>query len=160
PALAAGRTSPALIEFDGEALPPRLVEECFGPVAVVARYRDDDHAAQLAGSLPGSLTGSLFIEPGDVGVAGARAVLVARVGRILYDQFPTGVAVSWAQNHGGPWPATDSVHSSVGATSLRRYQRPVAWQNAPRGELPPELRDGVVDLPRRVDGVLVLPPTG
>jgi NADP-dependent aldehyde dehydrogenase len=67
------------------------------------------------------------------------------------------VAVAWAQNHGGPWPSTDSVHTSVGATSIRRYLRPVAWQNAPAAELPPELRDGPADLPRRIDGALVLP---
>ncbi|MCS5722913.1 aldehyde dehydrogenase family protein [Herbiconiux sp. CPCC 203407] len=154
---APGTTAPSLVEFEGDDLPPRLAEECFGPVAVVARYRDDEHAARLVGSVPGSLTASLFLEPGDSGVPAARAAISARVGRILYDQYPTGVAVAWAQNHGGPWPSTDSVHTSVGATSIRRYLRPVAWQNAPASELPAELRDGPVDLPRRVDGVLVLP---
>lgn len=152
-----GRTVPSLIEFEGEELPARLTEECFGPTAVVVRYRDDDHAARLAASLPGSLTASLFLEPGDTGVPAARATLGARAGRILFDQYPTGVAVAWAQNHGGPWPSTDSVHTSVGATSIRRYLRPVAWQNAPASELPPELRDGPVDVPRRVDGALHLP---
>ncbi|MDO9398766.1 MAG: aldehyde dehydrogenase (NADP(+)), partial [Herbiconiux sp.] len=135
----------------------RLAEECFGPVAVIARYRDDAHAAALLGALPGALTGSLFLEPDDTGVPAARAAISARVGRILYDQYPTGVAVAWAQNHGGPWPSTDSVHTSVGATSIRRYLRPVAWQNAPESELPPELRDGPADIPRRVDGTLQLP---
>jgi NADP-dependent aldehyde dehydrogenase len=152
-----GHTVPSLIEFGGEELPPRLTEECFGPTAVIVRYRDDDHAARLAASLPGSLTASLFLQPGDPGVPTARATLAARAGRILYDQYPTGVAVAWAQNHGGPWPSTDSLHTSVGATAIRRYLRPVAWQNAPATELPPELRDGPVDVPRRVDGVLELP---
>jgi NADP-dependent aldehyde dehydrogenase len=156
-ASAAGFTTPAVVEFEGEQLPGRLAEECFGPVAVVVRYRDDEHAAQLASSLPGTLTATLFLEPDDAGVPAARASITAKAGRILYDQYPTGVAVAWAQNHGGPWPSTDSVHTSVGATSIRRYLRPVAWQNAPAGELPPELRDGPADLPRRVDGVLVLP---
>jgi len=152
-----GHTTPALVEFEGPELPSRLTAECFGPVAVVVRYRDDEHAAQLAASLPGTLTASLFVESDDDGVPRARAAITRRAGRILYDQYPTGVAVAWAQNHGGPWPATDSVHTSVGATSIRRYLRPVAWQNAPEAELPPELRDGTADLPRRVDGVLVLP---
>jgi NADP-dependent aldehyde dehydrogenase len=152
-----GHTTPALIEFEGSEIPARLSEECFGPVAVVVRYRDDEHAARLAASLPGTLTASLFVEGDDDGVPQARAAITRRAGRILYDQYPTGVAVAWAQNHGGPWPATDSVHTSVGATSIRRYLRPVAWQNAPEAELPPELRDGTADLPRRVDGVLVLP---
>ncbi|MCS5716148.1 aldehyde dehydrogenase family protein [Herbiconiux sp. CPCC 205716] len=152
-----GSTTPALVEFVGDELPTRLAEECFGPVAVVVRYRDDEHAARLASALPGTLTATLFIEPGDAGVPMARVAVAERAGRILYDQYPTGVAVAWAQNHGGPWPSTDSVHTSVGATSIRRYLRPVAWQNAPAAELPPELRDGPVDLPRRVDGVMVLP---
>ncbi|WP_291054516.1 aldehyde dehydrogenase (NADP(+)) [Herbiconiux sp.] len=154
---AAGTTPPALIEFSGDDLAPQLAEETFGPVAVVARYRDDEHAARMLASLPGALTGTLFLEPGDTGVPAARSAISARVGRILYDQYPTGVAVAWAQNHGGPWPSTDSVHTSVGATSIRRYLRPVAWQNAPASELPPELRDGAAAFPRRVDGVLVLP---
>jgi NADP-dependent aldehyde dehydrogenase len=154
---ATGSTTPAVVEFDGEELAGRLAEECFGPVAVVARYRDDEHAARLAAGLPGTLTATLFLEPGDAGVPSARAAVTASAGRILYDQYPTGVAVAWAQHHGGPWPSTDSVHTSVGATSIRRYLRPVAWQNAPEAELPPELRDGPVDFPRRVDGVLVLP---
>jgi NADP-dependent aldehyde dehydrogenase len=150
-------TTPAVVEFDGDELAGRLAEECFGPVAVVARYRDDEHAARLAAGLPGTLTATLFLEPGDAGVPSARAAVTASAGRILYDQYPTGVAVAWAQHHGGPWPSTDSVHTSVGATSIRRYLRPVAWQNAPEAELPTELRDGPVDFPRRVDGVLVLP---
>jgi NADP-dependent aldehyde dehydrogenase len=152
-----GHTTPTLVEFQGADLPSRLTAECFGPAAVVVRYRDDAHAAHLAASLPGTLTASLFLESDDDGIPDARAVLAQRAGRILYDQYPTGVAVAWAQNHGGPWPATDSVHTSVGATSIRRYLRPVAWQNAPQTALPPELRDGAVDFPRRVDGRLVLP---
>ena len=151
-----GFTAPTLVEVDGDELSARLMEECFGPVAVVARYRDDAHAARMLGALPGALTGSLFLEPDDPGVPAARAAISARVGRILYNQYPTGVAVSWAQHHGGPWPSTDTVHTSVGASSIRRFLRPVAWQNAPTGELPPELRDGPADFPRRIDGVLTL----
>jgi NADP-dependent aldehyde dehydrogenase len=152
-----GATTPAVVEFSGDDLPPRLTEECFGPVAVIARYRGDAHAVRMIEKVEGSLTGSLFLEPGDTGVTAARAAISGRVGRILFDQYPTGVAVAWAQNHGGPWPATDSMHTSVGATSIRRYLRPIAWQNAPVTELPAELRDGPVDIPRRVDGVLQLP---
>ncbi|PTL72705.1 aldehyde dehydrogenase (NADP(+)) [Rathayibacter caricis DSM 15933] len=151
-----GSTGPALLEVPGGDLPPLLREECFGPVAVVSRYRDDAHAAAIARTLPGTLTASLFVADGDDGVPLARAALSASAGRILYNGFPTGVAVAWAQNHGGPWPSTDSTHTSVGATSVRRFLRPVAWQNAPTSELPVELRDGESDIPRRVDGVLVL----
>jgi NADP-dependent aldehyde dehydrogenase len=76
---------------------------------------------------------------------------------VIWNGYPTGVAVSWAMQHGGPWPATTSGHTSVGATAIRRFLRPISWQDAPQHVLPPELRDGPVDIPRRVDGRLVLP---
>src|SRR5690606_34721483 len=82
--------------------------------------------------------------------------LRAKAGRVLYNGFPTGVLVSWAQNHGGPWPSTNSQHTSVGTTAIRRFLRPVTWQNAPTFVLPSELRDDNTDVPRRVDGVLRL----
>ena len=68
--------------------------------------------------------------------------------------YPTGVAVSWAQHHGGPWPATNTQHTSVGTSAIRRFLRPVTWQDAPADLLPTELRDGYSQIPRRVDGVL------
>jgi NADP-dependent aldehyde dehydrogenase len=157
PAGADGRTAPAVVTFDGDEFTGALLEECFGPVAVVARYRDDAHAARLLGSLPSSLTGSLFLDEGDTGLPGARRVIAEKSGRILYNQYPTGVAVSWAQNHGGSWPSTNSLHTSVGASSIRRFLRPVAWQNAPQAELPEELRDSYAAIPRRIDGAIVLP---
>jgi NADP-dependent aldehyde dehydrogenase len=79
-------------------------------------------------------------------------------GRVLFDGWPTGVAVNWAQHHGGPWPATTSAHTSVGATAVRRFLRPIAYQSAPAGLLPEALRDeNPLRIPRRVDGVIVLP---
>ncbi|MCY1232933.1 NADP-dependent fatty aldehyde dehydrogenase [compost metagenome] len=79
-------------------------------------------------------------------------------GRVLFDGWPTGVAVNWAQQHGGPYPATTSLFTSVGATAVRRFQRPVAYQDAPEAVLHPALREAnPLGIPRRVDGVLVLP---
>jgi len=86
--------------------------------------------------------------------------LAPRSGRIVYNGFPTGVRVSWAQHHGGPWPATNSLHTSVGVTSIRRFLRPFVWQDAPQSVLPEELRDGPVAVPRRIDGRIVLPAEG
>jgi NADP-dependent aldehyde dehydrogenase len=83
-----------------------------------------------------------------------------RTGRLIFDGYPTGVAVSWAQHHGGPWPSTNTQHTSVGATAVRRFLRPVTWQDAPSELLPPELRDDVLDVPRQVDGRLQLPASG
>jgi NADP-dependent aldehyde dehydrogenase len=84
-------------------------------------------------------------------------VLREKAGRLVWNGFPTGVAVSHAMHHGGPHPATSNpLHTSVGAMSIRRFLRPVAWQDAPQAVLPPELRDAAPGIPRRVDGVLVL----
>jgi NADP-dependent aldehyde dehydrogenase len=72
--------------------------------------------------------------------------------------FPTALAVGWATHHGGPWPASvPALHTSVGATSIRRFLRPFAWQGTPARASPEELRDGAPVVPRREDGRLVLP---
>ena len=75
---------------------------------------------------------------------------------MLFDGFPTGVAVTHGMHHGGPYPAASSgAHTSVGMTAVRRFLRPVAFQNAPQAVLPPELRDGnPLGIWRRVDGEL------
>jgi NADP-dependent aldehyde dehydrogenase len=83
-------------------------------------------------------------------------VLREKAGRLVWNGFPTGVAVSYAMHHGGPHPATSNpLHTSVGATSIRRFLRPVAWQDAPEAVLPPELHDADPGIPRRMDGVLI-----
>jgi NADP-dependent aldehyde dehydrogenase len=74
-------------------------------------------------------------------------------GRVLVNGWPTGVAVAPAQHHGGPYPATTSTSTSVGATAIERWLRPVAYQDTPPALLPEELRDdNPLGLPRRVDG--------
>ncbi|WOF23968.1 aldehyde dehydrogenase (NADP(+)) [Microbacterium betulae] len=151
-------TRPVLFEVAAESLTDLLAEECFGPVAVVARYEDEADALAALARVPGSLTATVLTAgETDRGLPATRASLTARAGRILFDGYPTGVAVSPAQHHGGPWPATNTLHTSVGATAIRRFLRPVAWQQAPQHALPPELREGPVQVPTRVDGVLVLP---
>jgi len=152
-----GWTAPALLEVPDGELVGALSEECFGPLTIVARYGADAEAVRTISGLPNSLTATLFLEPNDATIPGARRALTERAGRILYNGYPTGVAVSWAQNHGGSWPSTNSIHTSVGASSIRRFLRPVAWQNAPQSELPLELQDDYVDIPRRMDGALTLP---
>ncbi|MFI8526253.1 aldehyde dehydrogenase family protein [Promicromonospora sukumoe] len=151
-------TTPALLEVDAGALTADLVEECFGPLAVVVRYADETEAVGVVGHVEGSLTASILTAGAtDLDLPDARAALAARAGRVLYDGYPTGVAVAWAQHHGGPWPSTNTLHTSVGATAIRRFLRPLAWQQAPEHALPPELRDGAPVVPVRIDGELVLP---
>lgn len=152
--------TPVLLAADAATAsvdPESFFDECFGPVTLLARYRDETELLSALRVVPGSLTGTVHAEDRD-DISAVVAVLTARVGRVLFGGWPTGVAVTWSQQHGGPWPATTSVHTSVGVTATRRFQRPIAYQDAPAGVLPPELRDkNPLRIPRRVDGVLRLP---
>jgi NADP-dependent aldehyde dehydrogenase len=152
------RTQPLLLTTSAAALPRQATEECFGPVAVVARYDGEQDLLAAIGELPPSLTAAIHQGADETGLP---ALLTDRLrplaGRLIYDGYPTGVAVSWAQQHGGPWPSTNSQHTSVGTTAVRRFLRPVAWQSAPQSVLPRELTDGFTAVPRRIDGVLHLP---
>ncbi|NHI17410.1 aldehyde dehydrogenase (NADP(+)) [Microbacterium sp. CBS5P-1] len=134
-----------------------LLEEVFGPFTLVVRYRDEDDLLAALDLLEGNLTATLHAEETDE-IGRILPALEERAGRVLFAGWPTGVAVSWAQHHGGPWPATTSQHTSVGATAVRRFQRPVAYQQAPERALPAALRENnPLGIPRRVDGALVLP---
>lgn len=133
----------------------RLLEECFGPVAVVAEYADRAELEQVLATLPGALAASVMPGgPDDPETPELVAALARRVGRVAVDDWPTGVAFTWAQQHGGPWPATTVPGAtSVGAAALDRFTRPVTWQSTPQPALPPALRDdNPWRLPRRVDG--------
>ncbi|MER8237210.1 aldehyde dehydrogenase (NADP(+)) [Streptomyces sp. NPDC094049] len=129
----------ARLTEDGHRL---LLEECFGPVTVVARYASRTELAEVLSRLPGNLTATLHIGAEDPEAAGLLAELTPLAGRVLVDGWPTGVAVAAAQHHGGPYPATTSTSTSVGATAIERWLRPVTYQSTPDHLLPPELRDG------------------
>lgn len=135
----------------------RLAEECFGPLVVVARYSDLSEVLDAMRRIPRSLTVTLQVEDSDVSSSDLIRPLRDLAGRLVINGFPTGVRVSWAQTHGGPWPATNNQHTSVGVTAIRRWLRPVSWQSTPQAWLPEELRNGPVAVPRRVDGKLELP---
>ncbi|TNH27239.1 aldehyde dehydrogenase (NADP(+)) [Micromonospora orduensis] len=146
--------APTLLEVALPGLTSEIADECFGPLMVVVRYGDVADLDAVLATVPPSLTGSVHHGPGDDADVVRRLVdgLAARAGRIVFDGYPTGVRVSWAQHHGGPWPSTNTVHTSVGATSIRRFLRPLAWQDAPAWILPEELRDEYTAVSRRVDG--------
>lgn len=143
------------------ARPDELLEECFGPAALLVEYRSTEELLTALDAVPGSLTGTLHAElPAEAELAEAVTErLTARAGRVIVGGWPTGVAVTWAMHHGGPWPATTNPgHTSVGVTAMRRFQRPVVYQNTPDPLLPPPLRDANPwHIPRRVNGHLVLP---
>ncbi|GAB7063719.1 aldehyde dehydrogenase (NADP(+)) [Streptomyces mexicanus] len=136
-----------------------LLEECFGPVTVVARYADESEAMAVLSRLPGNLTATVHVSGEEAAGRGRGPELLAALtplaGRVLVNGWPTGVAVAPAQHHGGPYPATTSTSTSVGGTAIERWMRPVAYQNAPEALLPPELRDdNPLGLPRRFNGRL------
>jgi NADP-dependent aldehyde dehydrogenase len=153
---------PLLLEAAGSDLDGALKAECFGPVLVVVRYRDETELAQVIDGLSPALTATVHAEEADTQALGPVVdLLVRRVGRLVWNGYPTGVAVAWAMHHGGPYPATtDALHTSVGATAIRRWLKPITYQGTPQQFLPPELRDGPgagQAVPRRVDGRLELP---
>jgi NADP-dependent aldehyde dehydrogenase len=152
------RAAPLLLSTSAGDLPQRVTEECFGPVAVVTRYDGEADLASALEAMPSSLTATVLRGEGETELPLAVSQqLRGRAGRLVYDAYPTGVAVSWAQHHGGPWPSTNSQHTSVGTTAIRRFLRPVTWQGAPRELLPAELTDDYEGIPRRIDGVLHVP---
>lgn len=140
--------------------PGGIVEECFGPSTVLVDYDDLDQVVKALAQVPPSLAMAVHATDDEVAdVAGLVRFATARTGRVIWNGWPTGVAVNWAMHHGGPWPATTApLHTSVGATAIRRFVRPVAYQDMPAPLLPPAVRDdNPLDLPRRLDGDLHLP---
>ena len=147
-----GTSVPAVELTDAAAFlaePAVFLEEHFGPSTVLVSYRDDELPALVAALRP-SLTATIHRGAGE-DVTALASLLAPVAGRLLFDGWPTGVAIGWAQHHGGSWPATTaSVHTSVGATAIRRWLTPIAYQDAPQDVLQPELRDGNPSgIPRR-----------
>lgn len=136
----------------------RLLEECFGPVALVAEYDDLQSALAALDRLQPSLAASVFTGDDDADAGPAIARLTTRVGRVAVNSWPTGVATTWSQQHGGPWPATSRPEAtSVGAGALARFVRPVSLQNASAAQLPDPLRpENPWNLPRRLNGRMTL----
>jgi NADP-dependent aldehyde dehydrogenase len=119
-----------------------LLTECFGPTALVVTYRDEKEMVEVARLIDGQLTATVVGESDDTIVPELLTVLARKAGRLLWNQWPTGVSVTHAQQHGGPYPATTAPGStSVGTAALGRFVRPVAWQGFPQQLLPDELRD-------------------
>ncbi len=136
---------------------PALEEEIFGPASVMIACRDEAEMLAVANHLEGQLTATVHATSADLSIAGQLLpVLERKVGRILFNGFPTGVEVSHAMVHGGPFPATsDSRTTSVGATAIERFLRPVCYQDVPSELLPQELRDAnPLGLARVIDGQL------
>jgi NADP-dependent aldehyde dehydrogenase len=134
-----------------------ILEECFGPVSIVVEYADEAELRSGVEAFGGNLTATMHGEPEDAELAGRLLPLLSeRAGRVIWNGWPTGVAVTWAMQHGGPFPATvGSIHTSVGVTAARRFQRPVSYQDTPDPLLPPTLQNAnPLKLSRRLNGTI------
>ncbi|WP_071796538.1 aldehyde dehydrogenase (NADP(+)) [Natronohydrobacter thiooxidans] len=118
-----------------------LQHEVFGPLGVIVEVAGDAELLALARGLEGQLTATLQMDAGDMPLARRLLpVLERKVGRVLANGWPTGVEVADAMVHGGPYPAsTNFGATSVGGMAIRRFLRPVCYQNLPMALLPEEL---------------------
>ncbi|MFT3974458.1 MAG: aldehyde dehydrogenase (NADP(+)) [Amaricoccus sp.] len=118
-----------------------LAEEVFGPLGLIVTVADEAEMIEVAKSFEGQLTATLHLDAGDTALARRLLpVLERKAGRVLANGFPTGVEVCDAMVHGGPYPAsTNFGATSVGTLSIRRFLRPVSYQNLPADVLPDDL---------------------
>ena len=137
---------PAVFEVTGAEwlANPDLAHEMFGPAAILVRTASPAETLDVARSFDGQLTVTLQMEDGDIEAARALMPALERMaGRVLANGFPTGVEVADAMVHGGPFPAsTNFGATSVGSLGIRRFLRPVSFQNIPDALLPEDLKDG------------------
>lgn len=122
---------------------PLLFSEVFGPFGLIVLCEDYHQMEEAAKKLPGQLTGTFLADEQDLATNEVLISIVQnKCGRLLVNNFPTGVEVCLSMQHGGPYPAsTDSRFTSVGADAIRRFMRPVTFQNWPNSLLPLELQD-------------------
>jgi NADP-dependent aldehyde dehydrogenase len=136
---------------------PLLATEVFGPFTLVIACEDADEMLACATALEGQLTATLHGTEADLAQAGSLIEAAEScAGRVIINGFPTGVEVSTAMNHGGPYPATtDARFTSVGTAAILRFARPVCYQGFADALLPAELRDANPrNILRSVDGAL------
>jgi 2,5-dioxopentanoate dehydrogenase len=149
--------SPALMEVSATDFiaNPELQNEIFGPASLVVTCANEAELLEAVQSLHGQLTGTVFGKEEEmVTYATAIDALAEKVGRVVYNSVPTGVEVCHAMVHGGPHPATtDGRTTSVGAEAIKRFVRPVCFQDCPEALLPEALKDqNPLGIMRKVDG--------
>lgn len=136
---------PSLFETDAATfMQSHLQDEIFGPTTLLVHHSDRDQVLTIARSLEGHLTATIHGTEQDLNeFADLIAILETKVGRIIFNGFPTGLEVTHAIVHGGPYPATsDGRSTSVGSAAIFRFARPVCYQGFPDAALPAELKNG------------------
>ncbi|MGZ3749827.1 MAG: aldehyde dehydrogenase (NADP(+)) [Mucilaginibacter sp.] len=133
---------------------PKLKEEIFGPYSLVVVADYEVQLQQVVNALHGQLTASIVADASDLAKYKPLVQSISNIaGRVILNNVPTGVEVVQAMQHGGPFPATsDSRFTSVGTGAIKRFVRPVSWQNWPADLLPDELKnDNPLKIWRLVD---------
>jgi NADP-dependent aldehyde dehydrogenase len=137
--------TPTIASATGEAFlnNPVLHQEVFGPYSLVVRCKDANEMLEVTKHLEGQLTATLMATAEDLQSNDELIEAIKNVcGRFILNSVPTGVEVCLAMQHGGPFPATtDSRFTSVGADGIKRFARPVCFQNWDNGSLPAELQN-------------------
>lgn len=155
-----GQATLAVVSSDAFLSNSTLHEEIFGPMSILVECPNETALMQVINSLEGQLTGTLIADGADMDLAiRVSEVLQERVGRILWNGAPTGVEVGHAMHHGGPFPATtDCRFTSVGVDAIKRFARPLCYQNFPDNLLPDALKqENVLNILRKIDGRWVVP---
>ncbi|MGA7768992.1 MAG: aldehyde dehydrogenase (NADP(+)) [Candidatus Sulfotelmatobacter sp.] len=155
--------SSALFETDADSfLGSDLDAEIFGPTMLLVQHSSRDQVLAIARSLEGHLTATIHGTEQDLHeFADLIAILETKVGRLIFDGFPTGVEVTHAMVHGGPYPSTsDGRSTSVGSQAIFRFTRLVCYQGFPDGALPNELKDAnPLGIWRMIDGGISRDPS-
>jgi alpha-ketoglutaric semialdehyde dehydrogenase len=138
-----------------------LSEEVFGPSSIHVATQNKDEILDIARKLRGQLTATIWGNDEDLkNYSELRSILEDKAGRLIINAMPTGVEVNYAMVHGGPFPATtNSASTSVGATAIYRFTRPVCYQGFPENALPPALqKNNPLGILRQVDGKFTSEP--
>ncbi len=122
---------------------PKLHEEVFGPYSLIVKCKDENELHKVVKSLEGQLTATIIAENNElINFKSIITLLEEKVGRIIYNGVPTGVEVCSSMHHGGPYPAsTDVKFTSVGTAAIKRFVRPICFQDFPDELLPDELKN-------------------
>jgi len=126
-----------ILDYETFMVNPEFAQEHFGPTTVIVRCSDSDFE-NIVDHSEGQLTATLYLANGEV-LPKLVSRLSAIAGRLILNGAPTGVSVTAAQNHGGPWPASSTHTTSVGSDAIFRFMRPVAFQGFSDELLPPAL---------------------
>ncbi len=140
-------TAAAIFEVEASALTNELLDECFGPFALLVVCEDQAELLETIEKLHGQLSASIHGSEDEL-VANTTIIdaLELKVGRLIFNQMPTGVEVCQAMFHGGPFPAATNAHfTSVGSEAILRFTRPICYQNMPDSIRPAELKEGATN---------------